>query len=59
MATILDISDASSSDIDVQTFATRLAAGLDGVQLIDLREAWELSELRSRLVSPVQAESSG
>lgn len=42
MPTIPYASDASSSDIDVQTFATRLEAGLDGVQLIDVREPWEL-----------------
>lgn len=34
----------SAGEIDVQTFAQRYQAGLDTVQLIDVREPWELEK---------------
>jgi len=36
--------NASPSEIDVQTFAQRLQVGLDDVQLIDVREPWEVDK---------------
>ena len=42
MPAIPDTSDSSSLEVDVQTFSRRLEAGLEKVQLIDVREPWEL-----------------
>lgn len=42
MPTVPFASDPSPLEIDVQTFAQRLQTGLDEVQLIDVREPWEV-----------------
>lgn len=42
MSTVPYAPDSSPSEIDVQTFAERLQSGLEGVQLIDVREPWEV-----------------
>ncbi|MEM6520787.1 MAG: rhodanese-like domain-containing protein, partial [Cyanobacteria bacterium P01_C01_bin.70] len=44
MTTVPFAPDSSPADIDVQTFAQRYQAGLEAVQLIDVREPWELEK---------------
>jgi len=42
MTTIPFASNSSPLEIDVQTFGQRLQTGFDNVQLIDVREPWEV-----------------
>ncbi|MEM6838420.1 MAG: rhodanese-like domain-containing protein [Cyanobacteria bacterium P01_C01_bin.120] len=44
MPTVPFAANSSSSDIDVSTFAQRYQEGLEAVQLIDVREPWELEK---------------
>ena len=45
MPTVPFAPESSPGEIDVQTFAQRLQTGLENVQLIDVREPWEVERV--------------